>query len=48
MGVILENAHLPYVCTVFYEKILQADDTTANYSQLSPVDFYKIRIWQLP
>ena len=40
----LESAYLPYVCTVFYEIILWADDTIANYSQLSPVDFYKIKL----
>ena len=43
-GVFLENAYLPYVCTIFYEKILRADDATANYKQLSPIDFYKIRL----
>ena len=41
---ILENAYLPYVCTVFYEKIVRVDDATANYSQLLPVDVYKIRL----
>ena len=30
-GVILENTYLPYVRTVFYEKIVRADDATANY-----------------
>ena len=44
MGVILENARMPYVCTVFYEKSLRTNDVMANYKQLSPVDFYEIRL----
>ena len=37
-----------YLSTVFSQKIVQAGDVTASYKQLSPVDFYKIRLKLLP
>ena len=43
-GAFWENACLPYLSTVFSQNIVRVGDITANYKQLSPIDFYKIRL----